>query len=178
MQFDQVIKKARRRPFFKPTDTTVEVDIGRAQIELMLPHRHPMLLVDRISAVDLPNCTMRAHRRIDPADPLLAGHFPGNPVYPGALLVEACGQSSLCLHHLLEAGRPEVHPDDQPRPVRLLKIHHALFQEVVLPGDELTLMCTRLSEDAYTMICGAQALKGETICAMVIMEVFLVGDDD
>ena len=178
LDFAKVIKRGRRKPLYSPTDTSVEVEIGQQDVKRMLPHRDPMLLVDRISAVDLESLTMRAHRRIDPHDPVFAGHFPDMPVYPGALLVEACGQSALCLHHLLLAGRAEVLPDDTPAPVRLLKIHHALFQKEALPGDEITLMCKRLSEDSYTMICAAQALKGDDICALVVMEVFLVGDED
>jgi 3-hydroxymyristoyl/3-hydroxydecanoyl-(acyl carrier protein) dehydratase len=94
MSYDDVIKRARRHPLFSPASTTAEVDLGPAAIERLLPHRPPMLLVDRISAVDLEQQALRAHRRIDPDDPLLAGHFPGDPVYPGALLV-------LRVHHAL-----------------------------------------------------------------------------
>ncbi len=178
MSYDKVIKKARRRPLWAPGPATREVAVDREQIEQLLPHRGSMLLVDRISQVDLEQEAVRAHRVIDPKDPFMDGHFPGNPVYPGALLVEAIGQASLCLDHLLQAGRCEVLPDDEPRPVRLLKIHHALFQTEALPGDDLTLLCRRLEADAYTVVCGAQAVRGDTICAVAIMEVFLVADED
>jgi len=103
---DQVVKKARRKPLFEPTASVREVAIGRSEIERLLPHRDPMLLVDRISGIDLGSETMRAHRRIDPGDPLLRGHFPGYPVYPGALLVETMGQASLCLHLLCASAGP------------------------------------------------------------------------
>lgn len=178
MSFEQVIKKARRRPLFAQTATTQTVSIGRSEIQRLLPHRDPMLLVDRISAIDLDSETMLAHRRIDPGDPLLAGHFPGYPVYPGALLVETMGQASLCLHQLCARGRAEVLPDDRPDPLRLLRVHHALFQAEALPGDDLTLMSHRLEHDDYTVVCAGQVLKGDTICATAIMEVYLVEAQD
>ena len=93
MTYEAVIKRARRKPLFVPGETTVECAIDREQIMRLLPHRDPLLLVDRISALDLQAQTLRAHRRIDPDDPVFVGHFPGAPVYPGALLValEAAG---------------------------------------------------------------------------------------
>ncbi|MBI4700269.1 MAG: beta-hydroxyacyl-ACP dehydratase [Deltaproteobacteria bacterium] len=177
MSHEEIIKRARRRPLFQPGPSTRPVDIGRAQIEQMLPHRDPMLLVDRISQVDLEQRAMRAHRRILPEDPVLRGHFPGHPVYPGCLLVEAIGQASLCLHHLLEAGRTHVLGEDRPAPVRLLRISQGLFLAEALPGDELVLLCRRLEADGFTAVCAGQALRGETICAVALMEVYLVGGE-
>lgn len=174
MAFEDVIKRARRKPLFVPGPATVECAIDRSQIERLLPHRDPLLLVDRISALDLDKQTLRAHRRIDPADPVFAGHFPGAPVYPGALLVEAMGQATVCLHQLLELGRTEVRADDTPIALRLLRVHHALFQAEALPGDDLELLGERLVSDSYTVVCAAQVRKGETICAVAVMEVFLV----
>jgi 3-hydroxymyristoyl/3-hydroxydecanoyl-(acyl carrier protein) dehydratase len=178
LDLDRIVKKARRRPLFTAADTTVEVAIGKADIERMIPHREPFLLVDRISQVDLEQEGMRAHRRIDPADPILAGHFPGAPVYPGALLVEAMGQASLCLQHLLEAGRTEVLDSDTPAPVRLLRIHQALFQDAARPDDGMTLLCRRLASDSFTVTCAAQALRGDTVCAIALMDVFMVEEDE
>jgi len=178
VDFNKVIKRGRRKPVFTPTDATVEVSIGREDIERMLPHRAPMLFVERISQVDLEAETMVAHRRIDPDDPLLKGHFPGMPIYPGALLLESVGQAALCLHHLLRMGRAEVHEGDTPAPVRLLKVHHTVFMAAALPGDDLQLQVRRLANDGYTMTCAGQAIRGDTICALVILEVFMVDDED
>jgi 3-hydroxymyristoyl/3-hydroxydecanoyl-(acyl carrier protein) dehydratase len=175
--FDKVIKRGRKKPIFTATETTLEVSIGRDDIEKMLPHRPPMLFVDHISRVDLETETMRAHRRIDPDDPLFVGHFPGQPVYPGALLLESVGQAALCLHHLLLKGRAEVHAGDTPAPVRLLKVHHTVYMKEALPGDELELHVRRLGEDGYTMTCAGQAIKNGEICALAILEVYMVEEE-
>lgn len=175
---DQVLKRGRRKPLFEPSPTLREVTIGRGDVERLLPHRDPMLFVDRISAVDLGAETLRGHRRVDPADPLLLGHFPGYPVYPGALLVETMGQACLCLHQLCALGRAEVRPDDTPSPLRLLRVHHALFLAEALPGNELVLLAKRLHHDGYTVICAGQVLRGDTICALAVMEVFLVDSNE
>ncbi len=173
---DTTMRGARRRPIAVPNGTTQSVELGTDAIERMLPHRAPMLLVDRISAVDLDGAALWAHRRIDPGDAVLAGHFPGDPVYPGALLLEAIGQASLCLHHLLEAGRATVLADDRPQPVRLLKVHEATFLAECRPGEELTLVCRRIAYDGYTATCVGQAVAGDSIRATAALEVFLVDE--
>ena len=173
---DQIIRKARRRPLCT-NETAGAVDLGRRAIERMLPHRDPFLLVDRILAVDLKGEALWGERCIDPDDPVLRGHFPDQPIYPGALLMEAMGQASLCLHHLLESGRTFVPPQDCPRPVRLLKVHHATFLRECLPGDRLTLVCRRLTNDGYCVTCAAQVLREQEVAALAILEVYLLEDE-
>ena len=174
--FESVAKKARRKPLFERADSSVCVQIGRDEIERLLPHREPLLLVDRIAMVDLEQETLEASRQIDPQDPVFKGHFPGQPVYPGALLVEAMGQASLCLHQLLEHQRTTVLSSDHPAPLRLLRVQHALFAAEVVPGDEITLLSKRLVNDSYTVVCAGQVVRNQTICATAIMEVFLADE--
>lgn len=177
MSFDAVIKRARRRPLYAVAASTREVSIGRVDIERMLPHREPFLLVDRVTRIDLQQEALTAERTISPDDPVFRGHFPGAPVYPGALQVEAMGQASLCCHHLLEAQRDHVAVDDTPRPLRLLRVHHALFLAEARPGDRLTLHAQRLESDSYTVICAAQVMREDTICAASVMEVYLIEEE-
>ena len=172
--FDKLIRRGRKRPLFTPGETTRPVALGREQIERMVPHRPPFLLVERITAVDLTERALIGARRVDPADPILAGHFPGDPVYPGVLLVETMAQLCICLQHLTGKGRVEVLPEDEPPRLRLLRVHHAVFAAEARPGDELTIIGKLLEDSGYTAQLAGQVLKGETICALAIMEAMLL----
>ncbi len=178
MAYEKWIRAGRRRPVYVPGESAIKVDFGREEIERMLPHRDPFLLVDHIDTVDLKEEGLRGTRRIDPNDPIFAGHFPDYPVYPGTLMMEMIGQASICLHHLLIKGEAKITPEDKPQELRLLKLHHALFQAEVLPGDEVTLLAKMVEHDSYTVTCIGQVMKGDAICAMGIMEVYLLGDED
>ncbi|HET6469831.1 MAG TPA: 3-hydroxyacyl-ACP dehydratase FabZ [Geminicoccaceae bacterium] len=116
-----------------PAAGTRLADIDHRGILRMLPHRYPMLLVDRVveleaqrRAVGIKNLTFN--------EPFFAGHFPGDPIMPGVLIVEALGQASAVLMVAsLGAGA------DEPRSVYFMSIDEARFRRPVRPGDQLRL---------------------------------------
>jgi len=106
---------------------------GLDSIQNWLPHRYPFLLVDRV--LDFrPNEYIRAIKMVSGLDPYLQGHFPGNPVMPGVLIVEAMAQASGILGRLTFPERKNS--------CLLTEIGETRFRRQVVPGDVLELFIT------------------------------------
>ena len=98
----------------------------------MLPHRYPMLLVDFLEKVDL-NKSAIGVKNVSIGEPFFEGHFPGNPIMPGVLIVEAMAQTAgaLVVESLNLHGSGSL--------VYFMSIEKAKFRKLVLPGDILKL---------------------------------------
>ena len=109
-----------------------------AAVLKMLPHRYPFLMVDRVidirgdeSGIGIKNVTIN--------EPQFQGHFPGNPVFPGVLMIEGMAQTAgvLCI-----AATPTV----TPRSVFFLTIDKAKFRKPVRPGDTIEYHMTKIAQ--------------------------------
>ncbi len=103
-------------------------------IQRLLPHRPPFLLVDRVVAVE-PGVKLVAWKGVTMNEPFFAGHFPGKPVMPGVLVLEALAQA--CALLALKSMRPDEDVDDKI--TFLMGIDGARFRRPVVPGDRLEL---------------------------------------
>jgi 3-hydroxyacyl-[acyl-carrier-protein] dehydratase len=176
-RFAPLLRTLRRRPLLAlDAGEASRPVLTRTDIEGLVPHRGSMLLLDTIDLVDTQASALRARRTIDPADPVLSGHFPGSPVYPGVLLVEMMGQAGLCLAPLLAADAATSASPPAPLPgvpsARLTHIHHAAFLAPVLPGDDVIVLAGLLDE-SLTLTAVGQIYRGSTLCAYAVSEVYL-----
>ncbi|MFZ2237360.1 MAG: 3-hydroxyacyl-ACP dehydratase FabZ [Dokdonella sp.] len=115
------------------TDALQAAPIDISGIVKMLPHRYPFLLVDRVLAYE-PCKTLVAIKNVTFNEHFFQGHFPGHPVMPGVLIIEALAQASGLLVQLSIAHNP-----DQKALFYLVKVDKARFLQVVRPGDQLEL---------------------------------------
>ena len=106
--------------------------LSRQEIEAILPHRDPFLLLDEIVEME-PGERVVARKRVRPDEWYLSGHFPGRPIMPGVLIVEAMAQ----------AGAVAVLSEEENRGRLALfaGIDGVRFKRIVEPGDELELTC-------------------------------------
>ncbi|HRI06420.1 MAG TPA: 3-hydroxyacyl-ACP dehydratase FabZ [Nannocystaceae bacterium] len=100
------------------------------QIQAILPHRYPFLLIDRVLEV-VANERVLARKLVSMSDPILQGHFPGFPVMPGVLQVEAMAQAAVVLAHVSGHFDPAIHN------CLFVGIQEAKFRAPVVPGDVL-----------------------------------------
>jgi len=130
----------------------------------MLPHRAPFLLLDRLLAWDAENGVAVAERWIDPADPVLAGHFPGDPIYPGALQAEAVAQAGQCLLHLSSGGPA------QPLRLRATRVFGAQFLAPVRPDDLMRIEVAMLVDNGLTAVFAGRVSVNDDVRTVVVME--------
>ena len=110
----------------------VTAPFGRAEIEQILPHRPPFLLIDEVIELE-PGARVRARKRVSADEWYLAGHFPGRPIMPGVLIVEAMAQTGAVAVLAAEENRGKL--------ALFAGIDDCRFKRVVEPGEELELTC-------------------------------------
>lgn len=137
-----------------------------------LPHRYPFLLVDKVikvnwvkpDAKDYVGASISALKNVTINEPFFQGHFPGLPVMPGVLIVEAFAQTSALL-----AGH-SPNPNGEKWNFFIMGIREAKFRKTVVPGDTLVMTCTVVKDRQSIFVFSCQGhVDGHLVAEAEIM---------
>jgi len=136
------------------------------EIMKKLPHRYPFLLVDRVTEVT-PGQRIKAYKNVTINEPFFQGHFPGTPIMPGVLIVEAMAQAGGVLAY---ASMPEDAVSDV---VYFMGIDKVRFRRPVVPGDRLEFDVRILRQRGKVIrmsgtatVDGQRAVEGELMATL------------
>ncbi|KAB2896985.1 MAG: 3-hydroxyacyl-ACP dehydratase FabZ [Kofleriaceae bacterium] len=125
------------------------------RIQELLPHRYPFLLVDRV--VELSDDKVVAIKNVSINEPFFAGHFPGAPVMPGVLQIEAMAQAGGIL------AQRVIDFDFQRQVMLFLSIDAAKFRKAVVPGDQLRIEVVPLRKGKIFKMRGECSVDGKVV---------------
>ena len=147
-------------------DSSIQLPVDVTRIMTMLPHRYPFLLVDRVIEIT-PNESLAGIKNVTMNEPFFQGHFPGHPVMPGVLVIEAMAQAAGLLTQLSDDGS-----GGGDKLYYLVKVDKARFSKTVVPGDQLRLevkllrMRRRMGQyECRALVDGSEVASAEILCA-------------
>ena len=126
--------------------------LGIKEIQEIIPHRHPFLLIDFIDELE-PGVRAVGYKSITFNEPQFNGHFPGQPVMPGVLMIEALPQVGAVAILSL--------PENKGKTAFFGAINNAKFKQMVLPGDRLKLECEIIKRKGPVGVGKAVATNAE-----------------
>jgi 3-hydroxyacyl-[acyl-carrier-protein] dehydratase len=135
------------------------MELRIAEILKILPHRYPFLLIDRVIEVE-GDRRLVAIKNVSINEPFFEGHFPGSPVMPGVLTIEAMAQAGAILGLL--HSKPE---DVKNALVYFMGIDEARFRRPIVPGDQLKIVITVLRRKAIVWKMRGEVWVGEELAA-------------
>lgn len=136
----------------------MEKEIGIQEILEILPHRYPFLMIDKVIEIDKEREYIKAVKNVTINEPFFTGHFPGYPIMPGVLIIEAMAQAAA-------VGLKLIFPEYKKNFFVLAGIDKVRFRHPVFPGDTLIIEARGFRKKGYIIKTTATAKVEEKLVA-------------
>lgn len=140
-------------------------------IQNILPHRYPFLLVDRIMELT-PGEYIEALKNVSISEPVFQGHFPGHPIYPGVMIIEGMAQAGgvLAFKSMDNVSQEEI----ENKVVYFMSIDKAKFRAPVTPGDQLIYKINVIKNKGAIWQLDAKAYVNDKVVAQAELKAMIV----
>ncbi len=140
-------------------------------IQNILPHRYPFLLVDRITELTAGEY-IEGLKNISISEPVFQGHFPGHPIYPGVMIIEGMAQAGgvLAFKSMDLASQEEI----ENKVVYFMSIDNAKFRSPVTPGDQLVYKISVIKNKGAVWQLDAKAYVDDKVVAQAELKAMIV----
>lgn len=140
-------------------------------IQKILPHRYPFLLVDRVTKIDK-GTFIEGYKNVSISEPVFQGHFPDHPIYPGVMIIEGMAQAGGIL--AFKSLNEEDAANEENKVVYFMSIDKAKFRAPVTPGDQLIYCITVLKHRGAVWQFAAKAFVDEKLVAEAELKAMIV----
>ena len=146
-----------------------QVTLGIDEILKMIPHRYPMLMIDRLEEIVIDHSAVGI-KNVTANEPFFQGHFPGKPIMPGVLIIEAMAQTAAALVVYT------IGDDVLGSLVYFMSVENARFRKMVRPGDTLRVHVERIHKRGNVWKFKGEAKVNGVVCAEATYTAMIVDE--
>ncbi|MFK5881649.1 MAG: 3-hydroxyacyl-ACP dehydratase FabZ [Sulfurospirillum sp.] len=145
--------------------------IDVVEIQKILPHRPPFLLIDRVIGLEAGK-SIEGYKNVTIQEPVFGGHFPGHPIYPGVMIIEGMAQAGgiLAFKSMDEEGQE----DTKEKVVYFMSIDKAKFRSPVRPGDKLVYRLSVVKHRGAIWVLEGKAFVDDKLVAEAELKAMIV----
>ncbi|RUM68048.1 MAG: 3-hydroxyacyl-[acyl-carrier-protein] dehydratase FabZ [Sulfurovum sp.] len=144
------------------------------EIQKILPHRYPFLLLDRVTKLE-EGVSIEAYKNVSISEPVFQGHFPDHPIYPGVMIIEGMAQAGGVL--AFKSSSKEEQEAAANKVVYFMSIDKAKFRSPVTPGDQLIYKLTVIKQRGTIWQLDAKAYVDDKLVAQAELKAMIVDKD-
>jgi 3-hydroxyacyl-[acyl-carrier-protein] dehydratase len=141
------------------------------EIQKILPHRYPFLLLDRVTKLEK-GVSIEGYKNVSISEPVFQGHFPDHPIYPGVMIIEGMAQAGGVL--AFKSSSEEDQDEMSNKVVYFMSIDKAKFRSPVTPGDQLVYKLTVIKQRGAIWQLDAKAYVDDKLVAQAELKAMIV----